>query len=360
MQSHGTRDLARGVVHGRGIGMPGMDGSTSKAGLWAAAVVLLMVLLGGSIAAMWSAGVFSPADARGGAGPRAKPHEAVAAILDSAKRLMAREEAGKAEAILESGVRQYPEFPELRLAYVETLVWQNRLDEAYAHQVEAIERGASDAIVEFTAGSLASRLNRPEEAAVHYEAAQKKDPVNPDYPLYLAQVQIKLHRADEAKANLILAAQLAPDNAIPWGTLADVLLRENKADMALQQIAKARRLQPTAPSWKIIEARALLRKAEPDKALLILDTLDDADRHAKPVLATIAQCHGLLGQPAAAAALYAEVSHTNPGDGDLAFEAALWFDRAGDRTEAMTFAERALRARHAGAEKLLERLRTGG
>lgn len=333
-----------------------MESPSSKTGLWTAAIVLLVVLVGGTVAALRSAGVFSPSQSSATTTPRARPHEAVAAILDAARSQMARENAAQAAVILEAGVSQYPDFPDLRQAYAEALVWLGRFEDAYAQQVEGIERGAIDARAEFVAGTLASRLNRPQVAADHYAAAQTKDPTNPDYPLYLAQVQIKLHESDKAKANLVLSAQLDPDNAITWGTLADILVRENKPDMALQQVAKARTLQPTAGAWKIIEARALLRKAEPERALLILDTLSEADRLNPSVLATIGQCHGMLSQPDKAAEVYRRASDAKPTDADLAFETALWFDRAGDSANAVVYALRAARHGHEGAQRLVDRL----
>jgi predicted Zn-dependent protease len=204
-------------------------------------------------------------------------------------------EFAKAEAILKEAVAQYPGDQSVRLKFGELLLGQRRLEEAYAQYEAALSIGPRDAKTEFTAGTVASALGKPERAVEHYSAAQTSDPVNAEYPLYLGQVQAKLGKLDEAKISLLRCAKLDPNRAIAWGTLADIALRENKPEITLQYIAKARELEPGVGVWRIVEARALNRSSQPQKALDVLTGLDESEKRTAPVARLIAETYGLLG-----------------------------------------------------------------
>lgn len=217
-------------------------------------------------------------------------------IRAAAALYVQRNEPARAEAILKEGVSQFPEAGALRIAYAELLLSQRKLDEAYAQYEAALATGTRDAKTEFAAGSVANMLGKPERAVEHYSAAQTTDPVNPDYPLYLGQVQAKLGQLDEAKVSLLRSAKLEPTRAVAWGTLADIAVRENKPEIALQYIARARELEPGVSVWRIIEARALNRAGTPAKSLEVLAGLDESDSRQPAVARLIAETYGLLGE----------------------------------------------------------------
>jgi hypothetical protein len=69
------------------------------------------------------------------------------------------------------------------------------------------------------------------------------------------------------------------------------------------------------------------------------------------------ECYGLLRKPADAASLYASMSDRFGDRGELALEAAQWYERAGDKSNAKKYAERASFLSVAGATELLDRLK---
>jgi hypothetical protein len=107
----------------------------------------------------------------------------------------------------------------------------------------------------------------------------------------------------------------------------------------------------------LVEARILNRRGEAEQAAAVLTALR-ADQRAEPaVLGVLAESYGLMRKPAEAAAMYAQASRAaaspNP---ELAYQAALWFERAGDKAQAMSFAKTAALLGHADAADLAKRL----
>lgn len=336
----------------------GLDEQVPRSGPSAAVTLIILLLAGGLIAILvagYKSGGLAPSEANGQAA-RVPAHIAIKTALDSAQHHLRQNEPGKAEAILRDAVGLYPDDQELRVAFGESLMALRTFPAAYEQYVAALAIGPRTAEIEFTAGTLANTIGKPDRAVEHYAAAQRADPKNPAYPLYLSQVQLKLNETEAAKVNLLLAATLDPESAIAWGTLADVALRENNVNIALQHIAKARELQPSVGAWRIVEARALKRKGDVEAALLVLGGLTPAERRELSVLSLLAECYGMLERPVDAANAYADASDTKPDEPDLAYEAAAWFARAEQADRAMVFGLRAKENRHPQADMLLERL----
>ena len=283
-------------------------------------------------------------------------YSALTAIVDSAAAYLDQAQAGKAEAILREALGKYPEDQDLHLLLGQALINQRRLDEAYGEYIAALAIGPRDADIEFSAGTLANQIGQPERALEHYAAAQTADPSHPDYPLYRGQVQFKLGRYSEGRASLVMAARLKPDRAIIWGTLADLELLENNARVALQHIARARDLEPENGMWRVIEAKAFKRQGKAAKALTLLLGLDASQRQDTNVRRLTAECFGMMNRPVDGARVYVEAFDERQPDADLAFEAAVWFDRAGDGSNALEWAKRAAQLGHQQADKLVARL----
>ncbi|MCC6660942.1 MAG: tetratricopeptide repeat protein [Phycisphaerales bacterium] len=322
--------------------------------------LILLLLAGGLIAILvagYKAGTWGPVPANGQSSrTTVAPYVAIKTALDTGRKHLKENEAGKAEAVLREAVGEYPDDQDLRIALGEALMQLRSFPEAYQQYVAALAIGPRTPGVEFIAGTLASATGQPERAVEHYSAAQAGDPKNATYPLYLAQVQLKLNQPEPAKANLMLVTRLDPDSAIAWGTLAETALRENNVHIALQHIAKARALQPDTAAWRIIEARALKRKGDVEQALLVLGGLSPGEKKEPATLSLLAECYGLLDRPADAAGVFADASDAKPGDPNLAYEAATWFARADQNDKAAVFALRARENKHPQADKLLERL----
>lgn len=331
----------------------GARGGSSR--FLAAAIVFLCLVMAAGFIALWKSGQFSPASAQAD-GIHTPAHEALSTVLDSARLLMKQSEWTKAEAVLRQAVMKFPEDQETRIALAETFIAQKKFPEAYEQYEKALAIGPRDQKIEYAAGLAASSANLTERAEEHFSMAQTADPKNPTYALMLGTVERKLGHPEAAKAALLRAVNLDPDRAIAWGTLADIALGENKIDLALQHIDHARRLEPSNVEWRIIQARALKRKGEPEQALMLLVPLDPTQRRDAPIARLMAECYGMLGRHADAATVMADACTADPTDKNLAYDAAVCFERAGDKARALDYAKQAKILGHEGAAKFIERL----
>lgn len=323
----------------------------------AASVVLLGAL--GVLGWQVVRGVLSPAQAGQMEAEFSAEGKTVDAILNAANQYRTGGEIRKAETVLLAGEKQYPTEVLLNIAAAELMLYDKQLDKAYTHYQKAIVNDPKNAAVLFSAGTVASQLGRTEEAIGHYEAARANDPRDFRFPLFLAQVQVKLERYDEAKKNLLLAVTLNPESAVGWGTLAEIALREGNTGLSLQHIAKSRTIEPDVTLWRLIQARALKRQADPEGALALLIGLSPAQQREPGVLDTMEECLGLLGRIEDAADLFARATEHDVNDGAVALKAALWAERAKRSNDAFRYAIRAANLGTPGGKELVDRLSGG-
>lgn len=278
------------------------------------------------------------------------------ALVKSIEDLRRNQEWAKAEAILTEAIAANASRQDLHVMLAEVQVGRQDFTAAYASYERALASGPRDPDLEFAAGTAASAAGKPERAAEHYLAAQAARPDNWQTALYLAQVQLKLNQLPEAKKNLLVAVRLRDDLAIGWGTLAEIALRENASSMALQHVQKARALEPEVIHWRIIEGRALKREARPEEALQLFIGLDDAQLLEPGVMGLMGECYGLLKRPGDAATIFSRVADRFGDRGELALQAAQWWERAGDNAKALAYAQRAEYLKIDGAAEMVERL----
>jgi tetratricopeptide (TPR) repeat protein len=295
---------------------------------------------------------------RFGRAPQAAPEVTrdTAAILDAAEQYRRRGEADKAEAVLRAAVGENPEDEAVRGAYAEALLARGAREESLEQYAWLVAEGSGSASAAFRAGSLAAALGQTDRAIAFHERAGALDPGNAEYPVHLAQAQIEAGRLDDAKASLARAAVLDEGRALVWGMLAELALRENKLEIAAQHIARARAIEPDAPAWRVVEARVLKRRGEPERALLVLSSLGEADRWSEGVLGTMAECLGMLSRPDDAWALYETAIQRRPGEPALRLEAALWAERTGRVERALDLARQAAMMGERRADAVVERL----
>jgi tetratricopeptide (TPR) repeat protein len=327
-------------------------------GLVAGVVYLSKTPAGGSA----NGGATSGTGASGTSGTAAKggsmTAEAQAKIeqyLNSAKNF-SNSDPGKAEAILREAINAYPDAQALYLAHADILLSMREIERAYGAFEKAIAIGPRDAKMDMMAGTVADMCGKPERALEHYGAARQAEPGNWEVPVRLAQVQLKLNQITEAKTNLLTAAKLQPEKPIVWGMLAELYLREGSPAIALEQVSKARQMEPSSVAWRLIEARALKRLDRVDEALALLVGLPAQERYGPGVLQLMGECYGLLSMPGEAADLYAGASDADAANGQLAFDAAVWCEKAGRKEQAITYAKRAAMTGTPNAEKLQQRL----
>lgn len=332
--------------------MPERDEETLPSRAISGGIIMALLVMLGGIVWVWQSGP-APATAKG---PVAESPAAVGEALATARELMERGEWAKAEAVLIPATVRHPMEQSLRVARAECLSAVKRFAEAYDQYEKALAIGPREAGVEFAAGVAAREAGMMDRALEHLAMAQTLDPSKAEYALALGQIQRRTGSVDASKASLLRAAHLDPDNAFIWGTLAEIALSENSPNLCLQHIGKARALQPEVAEWRLIEAKALKRRGEPDKALRVLSGIEARQRKETPVARLIAECYGMQGRPADAAQILGEAFLASPVDSVLAYEAALAFDRAGNREKALEHAKYAVALGHEGAGRLLERL----
>lgn len=309
-----------------------------------------MLLVGGTVVVFKAA--FSPAATDGHTPAPAEASELQAAI-DASAKYMAERKYPEARALLERMAEKHPTDRQVRILLARALVAQQEFAGAYEQFVAAMALADGDAALHFEAGTVANAAGLVDRAYEHYYRAQAMAPKDPKYPLYLAMIQIKRDERNAAKASLVRAVTLDETIAEAWGTLGELELEDGSLGLAQQHVEKARGLQPESEKWKIDEAKILNRNNEPEKAATLLLSLSKETRHTKPVLSLLGQCYGLLGKPEDAAAMYEE-AFLQKRDAELAYEAALWRQRAGDEAGMRKMAEAAERLGHPDAGALLK------
>ncbi len=339
---------------GRHAGRRGGTGGVVLGGVVVLAVAGLVVF------ALVRAVGGGPAPAEAGEGDGAIAGErSVQRILEAVQTYVRDGETGKAEAILSTAVAEHPDDQDLRLAYGQLLMQAGRHGAAFEQYDAASRTGPISGEEHFAAGTLAASVGRIEDAARHYDLAQRIDAGNATYPLYLAQMQLKLGLRAEAMASLVRASVIDDSNPQVWGSMASVALRENRANMALQHITRARALEPESRDWRLIEAKALKRLGRPADALGVLLALGDGVLGDDEALKAMSEAHGMLGEAGEAHALYEQALAGRAATPDLLFETAIWAERSGEGERALELAESAASLGHEGASRLAARLKDG-
>jgi predicted Zn-dependent protease len=160
-----------------------------------------------------------------------------------------------------------------------------------------------------------------------------------------------------ATASLLRAVHLNPDIGEAWGTMGEIALRNDQLTIAAQHFEKARKLQPELVRWRMDEARLLNRRGEAEQAATLLTALRPEQRSDPAVLGVLAESYGLMRKPGDAAGAYAQAfKSVAPPSAELAYQAALWFERAGDAGQAKNFAKTAAMLGNADAKDLASKL----
>lgn len=290
------------------------------------------------------------------AGPTNAEMKSLDQALNTVLDLKRDSKWSQAEAILKEAITKHADEQALYVQLAEVYVGMEKPDDAYANYEKALAIGPREGELEFAAGTAANAAGKLDRAVEHYQSAEVSLKNDHRPPLYLAQVLIKQNKLDEAKVRLRRVQMIKPDEPIGFGSMAEIFLRENLPDLALQHVATARKLQPDYLPWRMVEARALKRNAQPQQALDLLTSLSDAQKLEPGVLSLIGECYGMLQQPAKAATEFSRMADQFPEKGDLCLDAALWLERAGDKAGAKKYAQRAKMLAVAGADEVMNRL----
>jgi predicted Zn-dependent protease len=282
--------------------------------------------------------------------------ESIEEILGAVQVYVREQDYDSAQSVLEGAVASYPSDQELRFALGDLYLLTGQASLAYEQYLAGIEIGPETWASQFTAGTIANTLGNPQIAEVHYAAALRLDPNQPETPLYLAAVQFKLNNLDQAKANLALAEKLSPGDARILAMRAEIAMRQNKANIALEQVRKAREIEPNDLGLVQLEARALKRLGQAQEAVDLLTALPLEASSEIETVKLLAESLGMLGRADDAASRVIDAADRRPDDSDLAFEAALWLQRAGRQEEAVEWAQRSAGLGNERATQWLESL----
>lgn len=315
------------------------------------------------------AGAGAGTGAGGAAASNTPAPGAVAAGMEAAARYQAAGKFSEAAAILAKLTEVDPTDLSVRTAYGQTLMGLKRYDEAYkqyeaalsvmpAGSVQRIAAGEDKAggQLHFEAGTCANMAGLSDRAIEHYSMAQTADRREPRYPLYLAMVQLKSGGQENqaaAVASLMRAVHLNPDLGEAWGTLAEIAMRNDQLGIAAQHLERARALQPEVVRWRVVEARLLNRRGQAENAAALLTALPPAQRRDPALLGVLGESYGLMKRPGDAATMYAEAfAAVAPPNAELAYQSALWFERAGEPARAAGMARSAVLLGHKDASRL--------
>ncbi len=132
-------------------------------------------------------------------------------------------------------------------------------------------------------------------ALQQYLAAAAVDPLNPQHPLFAAQILLKERRFREADELLVRSLQLDPDLAAARASRAIVAMEEGRLEEARSLVAAARALDPADLDLRLVEARIQRRGGDPEAALRLLMPLSEPERATTPVATEIALSFAALG-----------------------------------------------------------------
>jgi len=236
-------------------------------------------------------------------------------------------------------VEKHPNFPEARTLLAQVLRVQGRRSEAIEQLERSLALNARQPNIHEMIGQLYLEEQNPDRALYHFSQAMSIEPANAKFRLLVAQVHIMRQDYDPARQMLLHTLNLDSSQHKAYAMLSDLYARQNRLDLALSQIQRAIETTPITErdmQVQYIRTRAmLLRRAnQPREALLVLQALTPGERAHERVMADMATCHAMLGQPEQAAILYELAFQDNPADFAMLEEATRWRIKAGDLSQA--------------------------
>ncbi len=283
--------------------------------------------------------------------------DTITAAINAADEYMRSGQYVNAGVILDRATKKFPDDRQLRELYAASLIGQQRPADALVQLEEALRIGPPTVKLYLDAGVIANEAGKTDRAAELLNLGALKDPTQPQLPLYLAMVQIKQGNDAAATATLVKALRIKDDLPEAWGTLAELALKTNDLTLARQHVGKARALQPESVRWRNVEAKIEKREGKPRAAIDLLQAFDPEDLYKANALSTLADALTMDGKPLAAARAYSQAAINIATDGELYYQAALLFKKAGDASMAEASARMARDLKHDKAQEFLDDLR---
>jgi tetratricopeptide (TPR) repeat protein len=296
-------------------------------------------------------------DAAAPPAPPAVSPAVVDAALVSVEEYLLGEDLVRAEAVTRTLIDRASDEPRAREMLARILM-ARALDVPGRDSPEAVElfgqsyeqyRIASDLDPKYhrSAGNIAVMAGDDEAALDHFLRAAEHDRLDPQPPLFAAQLLIKAERHEEAITQLERALVIDPDLPYAHASLAAIAMNRDDFDEARRRIGLARDIDGADIELRVQEARIHRRGGEPGRALELLVTLGDADRARATVTAEISAAYAALDRHADAARAWSHrygSSSLRPDDPTVwrcAVRAAEQWLEAGDRMKARLWLDQA-------------------
>ncbi|NBQ65684.1 MAG: hypothetical protein EBT95_09200, partial [Verrucomicrobia bacterium] len=151
----------------------------------------------------------------------------------------------------------------------------------------------SSAVFDFTLGSIAYQLNRPNEAAKYLESATRK---------FL--IQLQQGRTDAAIKTLTRAIELGGGDGNTFGLLGTAYVSKENFVAAEGAFRNALLLQPATPEWKLGLARCIFRQNKYAEAVSLMNDLIERQPDKPEFWLLLASAHLGMKETTAAATCY--------------------------------------------------------
>ncbi|NCW28012.1 MAG: hypothetical protein EBV83_06950, partial [Verrucomicrobia bacterium] len=162
----------------------------------------------------------------------------------------------------------------------------------------------SSAIFDFTLGSIAFQLNRPNEAARYLENATRKFPTYLRAYKNLGLIQLQQGRTDDAIKTLTRAIELGGGDGNTFGLLGTAYVAKENFVAAEGAFRNALLLQPATPEWKLGLARCIFRQNKYAEAVSLMNDLIERQPDKPEFWLLLASAHLGLKENTAAATCY--------------------------------------------------------
>jgi tetratricopeptide (TPR) repeat protein len=171
-------------------------------------------------------------------------------------------------------------------------------------ELKSVVTADSSAVFDFTLGSIAYQLNRPNEAAKYLESATRKFPNYLRAYKNLGLIQLQQGRTDDAIRSLTRSIELGGGDGNTFGLLGTAYVSKENFVSAEGAFRNALLLQPTTPEWKLGLARCIFRQNKYAEAVSLMNDLIERQPDKPEFWLLLASAHLGLKEPIAAATCY--------------------------------------------------------
>ena len=171
-------------------------------------------------------------------------------------------------------------------------------------ELKSVVTADSSAVFDFTLGSIAYQLNRPNEAAKYLESATRKFPNYLRAYKNLGLIQLQQGRTDDAIKSLTRSIELGGGDGNTFGLLGTAYVSKENFVSAEGAFRNALLLQPTTPEWKLGLARCIFRQNKYAEAVSLMNDLIERQPDKPEFWLLLASAHLGLKEPIAAATCY--------------------------------------------------------